>query len=301
MPSAPPPIADLLARLERVFATLGLRWFLFGAQAAILYGVARLSVDVDVTVDLGGRSSAELVGALAEAGFELRVADIAGFAEATRVLPFVHRESRIPVDVVLAGPGLEEQFFAGVEERLIGDARATSTMSSRDPPRARPRPRLASDPDHPGPARGGLGPPRPSQRTGATDGRRARGRAAAEGLKPVPLEACGARTGLEVHHVRNARPPGGSDVDLDQFVAVPRPCHEQADALYAASRHVVAPLRAGRFAFDVVRHPPKWDGVALAPTQHQTGASATMVLEGSRARETRSREGRQPCTGSSRS
>ena len=113
MPSAPPPIADLLARLERAFATLGVRWFLFGAQAAILYGVARLSADVDVTVDLGRRSSAELVGILAEAGFELRVADIDGFVEATRVLPFVHRESRIPVDVVLAGPGLEEQFFAG--------------------------------------------------------------------------------------------------------------------------------------------------------------------------------------------
>jgi hypothetical protein len=123
VPSAPPPIADLLARLERAFATLGVRWFLFGAQAAILYGVARLSADVDVTVDLGGRSSADLVGALAEAGFELRVADSAGFVEATHVLPFVHRESRIPVDVVLAGPGLEEQFFAGVEERLIGDAR----------------------------------------------------------------------------------------------------------------------------------------------------------------------------------
>jgi hypothetical protein len=67
VPSAPPPIADLLARLERTFATLGVRWFLCGAQAAILHDVARLSADVDVTVDLGRRSSAELVGALAEA------------------------------------------------------------------------------------------------------------------------------------------------------------------------------------------------------------------------------------------
>lgn len=100
-----------------------MRWFLFGAQAAILHGVARLSADVDVTVDLGRRSTAELVSALAEAGFDLRVADIAGFVEATRVLPLVHRASRIPVDVVLAGPGLEEQFFDGVEERVIGNAR----------------------------------------------------------------------------------------------------------------------------------------------------------------------------------
>ena len=123
MPSAPPPIADLLARLARAFAALGVRWFLFGAQAAILHGVARLSADVDVTVDLGERSIAELAGALVDAGFEPRVADVDRFAEATRVLPFVHRPSRIPVDVVLAGPGIEEQFFAGVEEHVIGDTR----------------------------------------------------------------------------------------------------------------------------------------------------------------------------------
>ena len=123
MPSSPPPIADLLAQLERVFTRQGLRWFLFGAQAAILYGVARLSADIDVTVDLGDRSSAELVSALAEAGFDLMVGDVAAFVATTRVLPFVHRASRIPVDVVLAGPGLEEQFFAGVEQRIVGKAR----------------------------------------------------------------------------------------------------------------------------------------------------------------------------------
>lgn len=123
MPSPPQPIAELLAALHGALATLGVRWFLFGAQAAILHGVARLSADVDVTIDLGKRSAGELVAALAAAGFELRIADAAGFVEATRVLPFVHSPSRMPLDVVLAGPGLEEQFFAGVQERVIGDAR----------------------------------------------------------------------------------------------------------------------------------------------------------------------------------
>jgi hypothetical protein len=123
VPFSPPPFAELLAELQRVFAALGLRWFLFGAQAAILYGVARLSADVDITVDLGDKSSRDLVDVLAAAGFELRVADAAGFVEATAVLPFVHRASRIPVDVVLAGPGLEEQFFAGTQERAVGEAR----------------------------------------------------------------------------------------------------------------------------------------------------------------------------------
>jgi hypothetical protein len=123
VPFSPSPVAELLAELQRVFAALGLRWFLFGAQAAILYGVARLSADVDITVDLGDKSSRDVVDALAAAGFDLRVADVAGFVDATRVLPFVHRASRIPVDVVLAGPGLEDQFFAGMQERVVGEAR----------------------------------------------------------------------------------------------------------------------------------------------------------------------------------
>jgi hypothetical protein len=115
------PVADVLADLARGLGTLGVRWFLFGAQAAILHGAARLSADVDVTVDLGAHSSRELVEATAREGFELRVADAAGFVEATRVLPLVHRASRMPLDLVLAGPGLEEQFFARATERRVGD------------------------------------------------------------------------------------------------------------------------------------------------------------------------------------
>jgi hypothetical protein len=117
------PVADVLAALQGALETLRIRWFLFGAQAAILHGVARLSADVDVTVDLGDRRPGDLVAALGAAGFDLRVRDVPGFAESARVLPFLHRDSRMPLDVVLAGPGLEEQFFAGVEERTIGATR----------------------------------------------------------------------------------------------------------------------------------------------------------------------------------
>ena len=44
------------------------------------------------------------------AGFDLVFSD-ADFVERTRVLPFVHRASRMPLDVVLAGPGLEDEFL----------------------------------------------------------------------------------------------------------------------------------------------------------------------------------------------
>ena len=45
------PVAELLGALGAVLDRLGVGWYLFGAQAALLYGAARLTADVDVTVE----------------------------------------------------------------------------------------------------------------------------------------------------------------------------------------------------------------------------------------------------------
>jgi hypothetical protein len=115
----PSPLAELLGGLGDAFALLGVRWYLFGAQAAILHGAARLSADVDVTARLGEVSLGSLLAAVEARGFEPRVESPERFAEETRVLPLVHRASQLPVDVVLAGPGLEERFLARAELREI--------------------------------------------------------------------------------------------------------------------------------------------------------------------------------------
>lgn len=120
MPTPPSPLAELLSALARALGGLGLRWYLFGAQAAILHGTARLTADVDVTVDTGTHSIRGLVARLRDAGFEPRVSDADAFAASTRVLPLVHVESRIPVDIVLAGPGLEQEFLSRAETRSVG-------------------------------------------------------------------------------------------------------------------------------------------------------------------------------------
>ena len=129
--SSPRPVADLLTALARGLSALGVRWFLFGAQAAILHGVARLSADVDVTVDLGVRSIRDVVETLSREGFEPRVTDVTSFVEATRVIPLVHAASRMPLDLVLAGPGLEEGFFIRAVERRIGEV-AVPVASAED-------------------------------------------------------------------------------------------------------------------------------------------------------------------------
>ncbi len=116
------PFVDVFAALATAFDRAGVPWYLFGAQAAILYGSARLSADVDVTVDLGGASASVLDAPLAAAGFTSRGASPEQIA-ATRVLPVTHAPSAIPVDIVIAGPGLEELFLARAGHVDVGGAR----------------------------------------------------------------------------------------------------------------------------------------------------------------------------------
>ena len=44
------PRFELLAALARVFRPRRIRWYVFGAQAAIVYRSARMTMDVDVTL-----------------------------------------------------------------------------------------------------------------------------------------------------------------------------------------------------------------------------------------------------------
>jgi hypothetical protein len=113
------PVAELLADLAAALDEAGVAWYLFGAQAAILHGVARLTADVDVTVRWPDTHPNEaLVERLERHRFVRRVADPA-FTERTRVIPLLHVPSGLPLDVVLAGPGLEDQFFDRVQRREV--------------------------------------------------------------------------------------------------------------------------------------------------------------------------------------
>ncbi len=106
------PVADLLADLAAALDAQRIPWYLFGAQAAIVYGVARLTADVDVTVQAPAhRPVAEWIVTLEAHRFQPRFRDPAFLAQ-TRVLPLVHDPTGLPVDLVLAGPGLEEEFLA---------------------------------------------------------------------------------------------------------------------------------------------------------------------------------------------
>jgi hypothetical protein len=71
-----------------------------------------MSADVDISIEAEPSDATAIVSLLSEAGFVARLSDIAGFAARTRVVPMVHEASGLPLDIVLAGAGLEQQFLA---------------------------------------------------------------------------------------------------------------------------------------------------------------------------------------------
>lgn len=106
----PSPLARLFNDLNTVFENVSAGWYVFGAQAAIIHGAARLSADVDITVMYGDGDPGDLVQILKAGGFDIQMEDPVAFIERTRVLPVVHSASGMPVDIVFGGPGLEEEF-----------------------------------------------------------------------------------------------------------------------------------------------------------------------------------------------
>jgi hypothetical protein len=111
----------VLADLANAFRDLGVRWYVFGAQAVIAAGAPRLTEDVDVTVEVPRGGAMRVVKALAKHGIRLRdVGDVDTFIARTRVIPAVHVKTAMPVDVVLAGEGLEMEMLGRAQKRRLG-------------------------------------------------------------------------------------------------------------------------------------------------------------------------------------
>jgi hypothetical protein len=117
-----PPHEAALAAFADLAERLRLRWYVFGAQAVNLHGFPRATADLDLTVDIAELTPRTLVRELERAGFSARFADD-DFITATRVIPVVHRATKLPIDLVLAGPGLEQRFLDEVQLQRIANRR----------------------------------------------------------------------------------------------------------------------------------------------------------------------------------
>lgn len=110
----PSPIFDLFRDLNAALSTLQVRWYVFGAQAAILYGSSRLTADADATVMLEPDATDELLRLLFKNGFRARSPQFKEMAEQQRVVLLLHESSGVPLDLVLGGRGIEEEFCSRV-------------------------------------------------------------------------------------------------------------------------------------------------------------------------------------------
>lgn len=79
MPSPVSGSAELLAALARGLAVVRAPWYVFGAQAVLIWGRPRFTADVDVTVRLEPEDPDRLIEALATEKFVLRVPDARGW------------------------------------------------------------------------------------------------------------------------------------------------------------------------------------------------------------------------------
>lgn len=122
MPPPSSPVAEALVALATALGELGLGWYLFGAQAAIAHGSSRATKDIDVTAFPGEVPAAALLAALARAGLHAREPDPETLAATARVLPVIHDASGTPIDIVLAGPGLEPLFLSRAVLRDVAGA-----------------------------------------------------------------------------------------------------------------------------------------------------------------------------------
>lgn len=77
MPSA---ASSTLADVARALESLGVRWYLFGAQAAIHYGSPRVTADVDMTVPIASPNDIVVMKMLAGRAKDLE--DLVGILRA---------------------------------------------------------------------------------------------------------------------------------------------------------------------------------------------------------------------------
>ena len=113
-------IVQLLKILSRILEKLGCRWYVFGAQAVNVYARPRMSVDVDVTVEIDRADVSSFIKEMAGEGFEVPVSDPDSFIQKTRVIPFADETGGMVLDVVLAGPGLEKIFLNRAKKLELG-------------------------------------------------------------------------------------------------------------------------------------------------------------------------------------
>lgn len=102
------PLLQTLADITDFLQSQHLGFALIGGLASTVRGEPRSTLDVDLVVGCDVPRCRELIGALADSAFRPLFADVAEVMETAFLLPLVHRQTSIKVDLALGLTGFEQ-------------------------------------------------------------------------------------------------------------------------------------------------------------------------------------------------
>ena len=100
---------DLLARIAGELKRVDLPYMIIGGQAVLLYGMPRMTKDIDITLGVDIGELEIVVTAIDAMGLEIIPKDFRSFAEKTSVLPAKDTGSGIRVDFIFSFTPYERQ------------------------------------------------------------------------------------------------------------------------------------------------------------------------------------------------
>lgn len=97
-------------------------YMLIGGQAVLLYGEARLTQDVDVTLGIGPQQLDTLLPMLTSLGWQILVQDAHAFVQKTLVLPCQAQPWGIRVDFIFSFSPYEQEAIQRARRVAVGQA-----------------------------------------------------------------------------------------------------------------------------------------------------------------------------------
>jgi len=114
-------LKTLLIKLAEKFAENNICYVIIGDVALLVYGVPRLTYDIDITLGADIHSLPLIINIIKELNMEILVKDPEGFVRRTMVLPSFHKETQMRVDFIFSYSEYERQAIKRCVKIKIND------------------------------------------------------------------------------------------------------------------------------------------------------------------------------------
>lgn len=114
-------IEKLIKRIAQNLDKNSVQYMVIGGQAVLLYGIIRLTRDIDITLETDTDRFQLINKICVESGLKPLPEDAEDFAIKTKVLPAEDTESRIRIDFIFSFTTYEKQAFKRIKKVLMDD------------------------------------------------------------------------------------------------------------------------------------------------------------------------------------